>query len=93
MNEHVGYDIAAMQKLTRRLVAALSQADPADRPTFVSNAATFARGLAGLEHREALIRAAHAGTSVAITAPVPLYLLEACGLVNTTPDAFSAAIR
>jgi zinc/manganese transport system substrate-binding protein len=30
---------------------------------------------------------------VAITEPVPLYLLEAAGLVNKTPETFSAAIE
>jgi len=37
--------------------------------------------------------AKHAGEGVAITEPVPLYLLEAAGLVNKTPEAFSEAIE
>ena len=33
------------------------------------------------------------GDGVAITEPVPLYMLEACGLVNRTPAEFSEAIE
>ncbi|MET0479738.1 MAG: zinc ABC transporter substrate-binding protein, partial [Mycetocola sp.] len=39
------------------------------------------------------IKADADGTGVVITEPVPLYLLEASGLVNLTPDAFSEAIE
>ena len=37
--------------------------------------------------------AAHSGEAVAITEPVPLYLLTACGLVNRTPAQFSEAVE
>ncbi len=30
---------------------------------------------------------------MAITEPLPLYLLQACGLVNKTPPAFSDAVE
>ena len=39
------------------------------------------------------MKASYAGKGVAITEPVPLYLLEAVGLRNETPPAFSAAVE
>lgn len=35
----------------------------------------------------------HDGEAVAITEPVPLYMTEAAGLVNKTPEEFSEAIE
>ncbi|WP_284454682.1 metal ABC transporter solute-binding protein, Zn/Mn family [Actinomadura madurae] len=41
----------------------------------------------------AALKAAHSGEAVAITEPVPGYLLEAAGLANETPEEFSEAIE
>lgn len=93
LNEHVWYDFATMHKLAAQLVHDFSAADPRGAATYRGNARTFDAGLARLEAREARVKAAHAGEGVAITEPVPLYLLAACGLVNRTPAQFSAAIE
>jgi zinc/manganese transport system substrate-binding protein len=93
LNEHLWYDFPTMRRLVDKLLEALSSADAADAATFRTNAATFTRHLAALEATEGQIRAAHAGTGVAVTEPVPLYLLQACGLVNKTPEEFSKAIE
>ena len=39
------------------------------------------------------LKAKYAGQPVAITEPVPLYLLEGIGLENQTPEAFSEAVE
>jgi zinc/manganese transport system substrate-binding protein len=93
LNEHVWYDLGTVRKLTDQLVSALSANEPADASTFQSNAAAFEADLQQLEATEASIKQAHAGAGVAITEPVPLYMLEACGLVNKTPEEFSEAIE
>jgi zinc/manganese transport system substrate-binding protein len=93
LNEHVWYDFPTVGRLVDRLVDALSAADAADAATFRANAATFKQRLATLESTEAQVKAAHTGAGVAVTEPVPLYLLEACGLVNKTPAEFSEAIE
>ncbi|GAA1881946.1 zinc ABC transporter substrate-binding protein [Asanoa iriomotensis] len=93
LNEHVWYDLPSMATLTDRLVTALSAADPGGAATFSTNAAAFKQKLDGLAHTATEIKAAHTGAGVAITEPVPLYLLEACGLVDKTPEAFSEAIE
>jgi len=93
LNEHVWYDLPAMAKLADQLVSALSTADPGNAGTFSANADAFKQKLQGLEQDAAAVKAAHSGAGVAITEPVPLYLLEACGLVNKTPEEFSEAIE
>jgi zinc/manganese transport system substrate-binding protein len=93
LNEHVWYDFPTVAKLTTELTTALSAADPADANTFTANSQRFLFKLKSLQATEASIKAKYAGTGVAITEPVPLYLLEASGLVNKTPPAFSAAVE
>jgi zinc/manganese transport system substrate-binding protein len=93
LNEHVWYDLPTVGLLADRLATALGKADPADATTFTTNAASFKAKLQPLEDRAAKIKTAHAGVSVAITEPVPGYLLAACGLVNKTPAEFSEAIE
>ncbi|MFT3855347.1 MAG: zinc ABC transporter substrate-binding protein [Ilumatobacteraceae bacterium] len=93
LNEHVWYDFGTIEKLTDRLVSALSAADPAGASAFQSNATSFKGSLQQLRATEATIKQAHGGTGVAITEPVPLYMLEASGLVNKTPAEFSEAIE
>jgi zinc/manganese transport system substrate-binding protein len=92
-NEHLWYDFPTVEKLAAQLVTDLSAAAPGQAATFESNAQDFTAKLGQLQRDEAAIKAKHAGEGVAITEPVPLYLLEAAGLVNKTPEAFSEAIE
>ncbi len=92
-NEHLWYDFPTVRKVVEQLVAALSQQAPASATEFRSNADSFEKSLADLESREVAIKASSRGTGVAITEPVPLYLLTAVGLTNVTPAAFSAAVE
>ena len=92
-NEHMWYDFPTVAKVVDTLTADLGQAAPAGAATFTANAQSFKTQLDALEAKEADIKKAHAGDGVAITEPVPLYLLDAAGLVNKTPDKFSEAIE
>lgn len=93
LNEHVWYDVPTVQKVAARIESALAAADPADAATFAANADAFDARLAALERTEARIKQEYAGAGVAITEPVPLYLLQASGLVNKTPADFSEAVE
>ncbi|MGA5503988.1 metal ABC transporter solute-binding protein, Zn/Mn family [Streptomyces umbrinus] len=93
LNEHVWYDFPTVGKLADRIAAALAKAAPDDAATFTKNAAAFKAKLKPLETKEAQIKTDHGGEAVAITEPVPLYLTEASGLVNKTPEEFSEAIE
>lgn len=91
-NEHVWYDFPAVAKVADRIAAVLAAKDAPDAARFRSNATEFTARLSALEAGEAELRARYAGEGVAITEPVPLYLLTACGLVDRTPAAFSDAV-
>jgi zinc/manganese transport system substrate-binding protein len=93
LNEHVWYDFPTVARVTDRISAALAKADPADAAAFRKNATAFKARLAPLEAKEARIKKEHGGAAVAITEPVPLYMIEASGLVNRTPAQFSEAIE
>lgn len=92
-NEHMWYDFPTMAKLADTLAAEFGAADASQADTFKANATTFKEKLTTLEASEATIKADHAGEGVAITEPVPGYLLDAAGLTNKTPDAFSESIE
>ena len=93
VNEHVWYDFPTVEKVAARIESALTAADPAHAAEFAANTKSFADKVAGLEQREAEIKAKSAGVGVAITEPVPLYMLSAAGLDDKTPGAFSEAIE
>ena len=92
-NEHIWYDFDAVKVVASDIADSLSSIDPADSATFASNFQSFSDQLDTLNAGVAKIAADHAGTGVAITEPVPLYLLDAAGLVNKTPSEFSEAIE
>jgi zinc/manganese transport system substrate-binding protein len=92
-NGHLWYDFPTMVRLTDQLTQDLTALAPDRAATFRDNAAAFTTQLQGLERSEADLKAAHAGVGVAITEPVPLYLLDAAGLVDRTPEAFSEAVE
>ena len=93
LNEHVWYDFPTVAKVVAQVRSALSAASPADAASFAANATALDAQLTALERKEAAVKAASAGVGVAITEPVPLYLLEAAGLQNRTPPEFSEAIE
>ncbi|MHB1171297.1 MAG: metal ABC transporter solute-binding protein, Zn/Mn family [Lacisediminihabitans sp.] len=94
LNEHVWYDFPTVRKVAAKLTVTLSTLDPANAAVFSANEKTFDSALGVLEADEAAIKASPAaGSGVAITEPVPLYLLTASGLVDKTPVEFSKAIQ
>ena len=92
-NEHVWYSTAAMGRLADALADKLGALEPSSAGDFRNNAAALKQELAGLDTRLSGLKAAAAHGGVAVTEPVPLYLLEAAGLENRTPPEYSAAIE
>ncbi len=86
-NEHVWYDFESMDAVAESIANTLAELDPSNAPTFEANYAEFSSALAEFEKAPR-----HEG-GVAVTEPVALYLLEAIGLVNETPAAFTEAIE
>lgn len=92
-NEHVWYSLDTMGKLADAVAGKLGSLDAESAPTFAANADAFKAKLAELNGQLAAIKAANEHAPAAITEPVPLYLMEAAGLENKTPEAYSAAIE
>ncbi|ROS31313.1 metal ABC transporter solute-binding protein, Zn/Mn family [Cellulomonas sp. PhB150] len=93
LNEHVWYDFPTVRALAGTIADELSSIDADNAATYAANATAFQAKVDDLIAETDAIKAEHAGAGVAITEPVPLYLLENAGLVNKTPEAFSEAIE
>ena len=90
-NEHVWYSLHGIEHVAEERAHQLGELDPDNAAAFDANLDAFA---AELEQLEATVAETSVdGLPVAITEPVPLYLLEAFGLENTTPEEFSEAIE
>jgi zinc/manganese transport system substrate-binding protein len=92
-NEHVWYNLPTVAKLADQIAAELGKVDAADAARFTANAAKFKTSLDGLNSKIAAIAGSHRGERVAVTEPVPGYLVAAAGLVNVTPPALSHAVE
>lgn len=93
LNEHVWYDFPTVVTVVEAIRDDLSSLDPSHADRYQANAAELTGQIQGLESSVATLKESVAGDGVAITEPVPLYLLDAAGLVNKTPEAFSEAIE
>ncbi|ROP56838.1 zinc/manganese transport system substrate-binding protein [Rathayibacter sp. PhB185] len=92
-NEHVWYDLSAVRETVTSIADELSTIDADNAATYAANAETLGGSLDALIDREAELKGTLSGRSIAITEPVPLYLTDALGLVNATPEAFSEAVE
>ncbi|MDQ0261408.1 zinc/manganese transport system substrate-binding protein [Sinomonas atrocyanea] len=92
-NEHIWYSTDAMKKVAGSIADRLGALDPTDAHAFKDRASQWEAKLAPITGKLAAIKAAHHSQAVAVTEPVPLYMLEAAGLQNRTPAAFSAAVE
>lgn len=92
-NEHVFYDLATIEKLADRVAEVLSEVSPSDSSAFTTNADAFKSEITALRTQLADIAAARSGARVAVTEPLPGYLIDEAGLVNATPEEFAEAIE
>ncbi|MBG6189748.1 zinc/manganese transport system substrate-binding protein [Arthrobacter sp. CAN_A212] len=93
VNEHVWYDLDAMAAVAEDIGTKLSSLDPDNAATYEGNVEEFTTGINALTDRLAELSSTADGLTVAITEPVPVYLLEAAGLQNVTPEGYSEAIE
>jgi len=90
-NEHVWYSPHGVGHVAEELARQLSELDPDNAADYTANLEAFSAQIETLETAAEALDTE--GLGVAITEPVPLYLLEAAGLENRTPEAFSEAIE
>jgi zinc/manganese transport system substrate-binding protein len=92
-NEHVWYDPHTVQHVAEGIAAELSALVPAETSAIEARVTSFAAGIADLEASLAAIATDAAGADVFLTEPVALSLVEAAGLVNVAPEAFTEAVE
>jgi zinc/manganese transport system substrate-binding protein len=92
-NEHVWYDLAAMDALAGEVVTALGDIDPAGAGDYEANGTRFREGLQELIAAAEQARSTTQGAGVAVTEPVPGHLLEALGAEDLTPAEFAEAVE
>ena len=92
-NEHVWYSPPAMVALADAIAGELGRLDPAGADAYRERADAFIAALQPVQDRLAALKADGPGGAVAVTEPVPAYLLEAAGLEDVTPEEFGEAIE
>jgi len=93
LNEHVWYDLPTVELVADEIATQLSTLAPDEADTFTTNATTFKSKVDEVIAAEGDLKSQYDGDAIGITEPVPLYLTEAAGLVNKTPEEFSEAIE
>ncbi len=92
-NEHVWYDLASMMTLADSIAEELAGLDEANAEAYRERAAAFTEDLQPIQDRLDTLAAEGPGGNVAVTEPVPGYLLEDAGFENVTPEEFIEAIE
>lgn len=92
-NEHVWLNLDAVQAVAGELARAYSQLVPARADDFRTHLDTFDRSLDPIRAGISAVAAAHAGDPVAVTEPLPGYLLSAADLRDVTPSSFTEAVE
>jgi len=92
-NEHVWYDVVAMRQLVEAIADELGTLDPDGADTYAANADRLVADLDALIDHQAKLSEQLGGAPVAVTEPVPGYLIDSLGLRDLTPPAFSEAIE
>ena len=90
-NEHVWYSLHGMTHLVEEIVGHLGELDPANAPAYEANGAALSAAIEALDDRAHALDAG--GAQVAVTEPVPVYLLAEAGLVDATSTEFTEAIE
>ena len=91
-NEHVFYDYSTVGKVVVAIVAAYTKADPSHAALFTQRGDALQKQVRGLANSELNLSSTTRGVDVAITEPVPNYVLAGLGMTIVTPIAFSEAI-
>ena len=92
-NEHVWYSFHGVGHVAEAIAEQLSDLDADNAATYEKNLDAFTAQIEKLEAAAEALKPATNGLGVAITEPVPLYLLQEAGFTNKTPEAFSEAIE
>jgi zinc/manganese transport system substrate-binding protein len=91
-NPHLWYDPRTMPLVAKAVAADLSKLEPSHAAYFRARDTAFVKSLQPWLAAIASFKKHYPGTPVAVTEPVPDYMLQAAGADILTPDSFQAAI-
>jgi zinc/manganese transport system substrate-binding protein len=91
-NPHLWYQPAYVNQAIAQMEQDLIALDPAHANDYRANYATLQQSLAGYQNAIASIKQNYAGTKVAATEDIFVYLTDATGLDLVTPPAFIQAV-
>lgn len=92
-NEHVWYDLAAVQRVADTIAEQLGALDPQDAAMFTANADAFTAQVRQIAATTADIAATSRGQKVEVTEPIADLLLADAGLDNVSPEEFVEAVE
>lgn len=92
-NEHVWFNVPTIQRVARELTKSYIELDRAHEAEFRALGEALDASLQALITKTGALKKDFRGTAVAVTEPLPDYLLEDAGLRNVTPDEFTEAIE
>jgi zinc/manganese transport system substrate-binding protein len=92
-NEHVWYSFEAVRSVADDIAHELGDLDPTNATEYTANYEAFSAEIDALVAAADEVKAEFAGAGAAITEPIPVYILEATGLINLTPEDFSTAFE
>ncbi len=92
-NEHVWYELPAVQAVAAQVAEELGTLLPEQAKTFTANAAAFRAEIDTIAVQLAAIGQANPGGRVALTEPIASYLVEDAGLTDVTPAEFLEAVE
>jgi zinc/manganese transport system substrate-binding protein len=92
-NPHLWYDVPKLHLVAGAIASALIKVDAADAPAYRAGLNRFVKSLQPLRQLVAQIGRRFKGAPVAYTEPVPGYLIDAAGLTNRAPPAFTHAVE
>ena len=92
-NPHLWYDVPKLPAIASAIATGLERSDPAHAAAYRAGLRRFETSLSPLQREVARMRTSFGGTPVAYTEPVPGYLVDAAGLRNIAPAAFTRAIE
>jgi zinc/manganese transport system substrate-binding protein len=92
-NEHIWLNTDAVVAVASRIADAIAERDGAHRQAFRDATTAFDHSLKPIRAVLATIADRDAGTPIAVTEPLPLYLAAAAGLTNIAPEKFTEAME
>ena len=92
-NEHVWYELPAVQAVAAQVAEELGTLLPEQAETFTANAAAFREEIDTIAAQVSAIARANPGGRVVMTEPVAAYLIEDAGLTDVTPAEFLEAVE